>query len=62
MSSVKTWALTLAGLVVFVLLAVLGREKTLVASLWAMVAVLWVLFVWFVSTVFSRRSKREEQG
>jgi hypothetical protein len=61
MSTVKTWLLTLAGFVVFVLLAVLGRETTLVASLWAMVAVLWVLFIWFVSTVVSRRPKREEQ-
>ena len=61
MTTAKTWLITVAGFVAFAILVLVGREKTLVASLWVMVGLLWLLFVWFVSTVVSRRTKREEE-
>ena len=61
MSVIKTIAIAVVGLLVFAVLAVIGGEKTIFASFWVMVAILWLLFVWLVSTVISRRAKRGDE-
>jgi uncharacterized protein (DUF58 family) len=58
MGGIRTWAIAIAGLFVFGILALIGHETTFFAALWVMVAFLFALFVWLVSTVISRRAKR----
>jgi hypothetical protein len=46
--------MAISGFLVCGLLALIFGEKSFVWAMWAMVAVLFLLFGWFVSTVVSR--------
>jgi len=61
MNTVRTWAISIAVLLVFGIFALIGHETTFFVTLGVMVAFLWALFVWLVSTVISGRAKRGDR-
>ena len=54
----KTWAIAALGVLAVGVLAVIFREEMVFGLFWVMGAVFWVIFVWLISTVISRRPKR----
>jgi len=62
MSTWKAWAIAVATLIVFGILVMIGRDKTMYAYFWVMAAVLWLVFVLLVSTVVSRGVKRRDRS
>jgi uncharacterized membrane protein len=62
MTTLKAWAVAVAALFVVGILVIIGGAKTIFASFWVMVAVLWLLFILMVSTVVSRRAKRGDRS
>jgi len=61
MNTLRAWAVAVAALFVVGILVIIGGAKTVFASFWVMVAVLWLLFILMVSTVVSRRAKRGDK-